>query len=145
MKYLTNLVLICGLVTISLAKKHHHHSNKIDTDDTPFPIIPRKYNGTQVMNETDPTAWGQFESVLKFDLDGKRLFVQDPIYLWGHTSIRGKGMFLQGNGCVKSDDFPIDPSEIPNYTDYPTYKGISVDPLVLTDEKYHVREKMTYN
>ena len=95
MKYLTNLVLIYGLVTLSLAKKHHHHhSNQIDTDDTPFPIIPRKYNGTQVMNETDPTAWGQFESVLKFDLDGKRLFVQDPIYLWGHTSIRGKGMFL---------------------------------------------------
>lgn len=53
-------------------------------------------------------------------------------------------MFLQGNGCVTNDNFPIDPSEIPNYNDYTIYKGISVDPLVITDEKYHLREKMTY-
>jgi hypothetical protein len=25
MNYLTNILLICGLVTLSLAKKHHHH------------------------------------------------------------------------------------------------------------------------
>ena len=59
MKYLTSLLLISGLVTLSLTKKHHHHnSTQIESDDSPFPIIPRKYNGTVVMNETDPTAWG---------------------------------------------------------------------------------------
>ena len=98
------------------------------------------------MNETEPEAIYTYKSVLRYDLDSQRLLTQDLVSLWGHSSIHGKGMFLQGDGCVKDENFPIDPSDLPNYSDYTTYKGISVDPLGQNNtEKYHLREKKEYN
>ena len=46
---------------------------------------------------------------------------------------------------MQVDDFPIDKSEIPDYSNYSSYLGIQEDPIGKTSEQYHIRERMTYN
>ena len=50
MKYLSSLLLICGLVGLAISKEHQDVA-QVAVD--PVPIIPRKYSGTYVTNQAN--------------------------------------------------------------------------------------------
>jgi hypothetical protein len=59
-------------------KNHHHHDSKYaievaETDDKPYPLDPRKYNGCYNEWEIFPTTTVPLQTCLKCDIDAKML------------------------------------------------------------------------
>jgi hypothetical protein len=50
MKYLSSLLLICGLVGLVISREHQ---NVAQVGVDPVPIIPRKFSGTFVTNQAN--------------------------------------------------------------------------------------------
>ncbi len=87
MKYLSTLLLVCGLVVIALPKNHHYYNVAQVTTD-PFPIVPRKFSGTYVINRRNI----QEIKTYKWDADADMVLVlvDDGFRTSGTSEIRDK-------------------------------------------------------
>ena len=138
MKYLSTLLLVCGLVANALSKKHHHHNVAQVTTD-PIPIVPRKFSGTYVTNRLNK----QVIKTYKWDADADMVLtlVDDG---FGSSEIRDK--LVQGyasSPCLEGrSPFPYIPVA---YNFYDEYLGVQKDPLGKTSEEYHVRQVIDYD